>query len=265
MTHSVRLLAVLLSVAALPALLACGPGPIPYNPPPMLGAAPSATSVDPVTGRSLGAPPTTAAPVASFTPPPEAVHHDAATLDPALATAKAPEVFRARFTTTKGTFVIEVHRAWAPNGADRFYNLVKMGFYDDTRFFRVIEGFMAQFGIPGDPAVATKWRSADIQDDPVAQSNKRGFVTFAQTSAPNSRSTQIFINFADNTSLDASRFAPFGQVVSGMNVVDQLYHGYGEGRPNGKGPDQTRIQEGGNRYLDEEFPQLDRILGTAVM
>jgi peptidyl-prolyl cis-trans isomerase A (cyclophilin A) len=261
----VRSLAITFALTAAPIYVACGPGPIPYTPPPLPGANVPIASVDPVTGRSLG-PPATSATVGSTPPPPaEAVHHDPATLDPALATAKAPEVFRARFTTTKGTFVVEVHRAWAPNGADRFYNLVKMGFYDDTRIFRVISGFMAQFGIPGDPKVATKWRAANIQDDPVAQSNKRGFVTFAQTSQANSRSTQIFINFADNTSLDGQRFAPFGQVVQGMNVVDALYPGYGEGRPGGQGPDQSRIQESGNRYLDEDFPQLDRILSTAVM
>jgi peptidyl-prolyl cis-trans isomerase A (cyclophilin A) len=259
-TSSIRSFAILSLLAA-----ACGPGPIPYTPPSMLGGpAPSASS-DRLMPIPAIPPPTSGsgAPVASAAPA-EAVHHDPATLDPALATAKAPEVFRARFTTTKGTFVIEVHRAWAPNGADRFFNLVKMGYFDDTRVFRVIDGFMAQFGIHGDPKVAARWRSADISDDPVAQSNKRGFVTFAQTAMPNSRATQIFINFADNVTLDASRFAPFGQVVQGMNVVDSLYHGYGEGRPTGQGPDQSRIQEGGNRYLDDEFPQLDRILSTSI-
>jgi peptidyl-prolyl cis-trans isomerase A (cyclophilin A) len=203
----------------------------------------------------------TPAPAGSITEP---VTHDPAQLDPALATAKAPDVFRARFTTSRGVFVVEVHRDWAPNGADRFYNLVKLGFFDDTRFFRVIEGFMVQFGISGDPRVASKWRTANIKDDPVVKSNKRGMVTFAQTSAPDSRSTQVFINFGDNGSLDASRFAPFGEVVQGMGVVDSLYRAYGEGRPNGNGPDQARIQEGGNRYLDSEFPLLDRVLGAQV-
>lgn len=196
---------------------------------------------------------------------PEAVHHDPAQVDPSLATEHAPDVFRASFTTTRGTFVVEVHRDWAPNGADRFYNLVKLGFYDDTRFFRVIDGFMAQFGISGDPAITSRWRTASIQDDPVKQSNVRGFVTFAQTSEPNSRSTQIFVNYKDNSRLDPSRFAPFGQVVEGMRVVDALYSGYGEGRPQGHGPDQMRIEESGNAYLDEQFPKLDRVLSARVL
>jgi peptidyl-prolyl cis-trans isomerase A (cyclophilin A) len=195
----------------------------------------------------------------------EPVHHDPATIDPSLATATAPDAFKARFTTTRGAFVIEVHRAWAPNAADRFYNLVKLGFFDDTRFFRVIEGFMVQFGISGDPRVSAKWRTANIKDDPVTKSNKRGMVTFAQTSAPDSRSTQVFINYADNGNLDASRFAPFGEVVQGMGVVDSLYHVYGESRPTGSGPDQFRVQEAGNQYLDAEFPQLDRILSATLL
>ena len=174
-------------------------------------------------------------------------------------------MFRAAFTTTRGTFVIEVHRDWAPHGADRFYNLVKLGFYDDTRFFRVIDGFMAQFGISGDPAITQRWRAAAIEDDPVKQSNVRGFVTFAQTSQPNSRTTQVFVNFRDNSRLDATRFAPFGQVVQGMRVLDSIYSAYGEGRPDGTGPDQMRIDESGNAYLDEQFPKLDRILSAHVL
>jgi peptidyl-prolyl cis-trans isomerase A (cyclophilin A) len=195
----------------------------------------------------------------------EAVHHDPAQVDPSLATERAPDVFRASFETTRGTFVVEVHRDWAPHGADRFYNLVKLGFYDDTRFFRVVEGFMAQFGISGDPAITSRWRTANIQDDAVKQSNVRGFVTFAQTSQPDSRSTQIFFNYADNSRLDHSRFAPFGQVVQGMRVLDELYSGYGEGRPQGSGPDQMRIEENGNAYLDEQFPKLDRVLVARVL
>jgi peptidyl-prolyl cis-trans isomerase A (cyclophilin A) len=194
-----------------------------------------------------------------------AVHHAPSELDPALATAHAPEVFAARFTTTQGDFVIEVHRAWAPLGADRFYNLARMGFFDDTRFFRAIEGFMVQFGIPGDPKVAAKWRDANLQDDPVKQSNLRGFVTFAQTGAPNTRSTQVFITYNNHPRLDASGFAPFGKVVKGMEVVDALYKGYGEGAPEGHGPSQERIQTDGNAYLDTEFPKLDRILKTEVV
>jgi len=191
---------------------------------------------------------------------PAAMARSAADLDPAKATEKAPETFKARFSTSKGVFTIEVHREWSPNGADRFYNLVKMGFFNDTRFFRAIEGFMVQFGIHGSPEVSAKWRSADIKDDPVKQSNKRGFVTFAKTGMPNSRSTQIFINYADsNARLDAMGFSPFGQVVEGMDVVDSLYKGYGEGAPGGRGPDQQRLQSEGNAYLDRDFAQLDRV------
>jgi peptidyl-prolyl cis-trans isomerase A (cyclophilin A) len=246
-------------------LVACGSGPTT----PAMGPSSSSVSMAASSFPIPEAAPAGTAPVAAAPAPggsaAEAVHHDPAQIDPSLATATAPEVFRARFTTTRGAFVIEVHRAWAPNGADRFYNLVKLGFFDDTRFFRVIEGFMVQFGISGDPRVSSKWRTANIKDDPVTKSNKRGMVTFAQTSAPDSRSTQVFINFADNGSLDASRFSPFGEVVQGMSVVDSLYHGYGEGRPNGSGPDQGRVQESGNQYLDADFPLLDRILSAQLL
>jgi peptidyl-prolyl cis-trans isomerase A (cyclophilin A) len=180
-------------------------------------------------------------------------------LDPSKANAKAPDVFKAKFTTTKGDFVIEVHREWSPNGADRFYNLVKMGFYDDTRFFRAIEGFMVQFGISGDPMVNSKWQNAGIPDDNGAQSNTKGMVTFAQRGMPGSRTTQVFVNYGDNARLDASHFTPFGKVVTGMDVVDSLYKGYGEGAPMGHGPDQGSIQSQGNAYLDTSFPKLDAI------
>ncbi|HEX3343835.1 MAG TPA: peptidylprolyl isomerase, partial [Polyangiaceae bacterium] len=193
-----------------------------------------------------------------------AVHHAAAELDPAKATERAPEVFSTRFTTTQGEFVIEVHRSWAPLGADRFYNLARMGFFDDTRFFRVIEGFMVQFGLPGDPAVAAKWSGTTIQDDPVTQQNLRGAVTFAMA-GPNSRTTQIFIDYNNHPRLDASGFAPFGKVVQGMDVVDALYKGYGEGAPTGHGPSQERIQTEGNAYLDAQFPKLDRVLKTEIV
>jgi len=179
--------------------------------------------------------------------------------DPSKANEKAPSLFKAKFETSKGTFVVEVHRDWAPNGADRFYNLVKLGFYDDTRFFRAIEGFMVQFGISGDPAVNAKWQEQNVSDDPVTQSNKRGFVTFAQRNTPNTRSTQVFVNFGDNSRLDASRFAPFAQVVQGMEVVDSLYKGYGEA------PNQARIQAQGNAYLDAQFPRLDSIRHAEII
>jgi peptidyl-prolyl cis-trans isomerase A (cyclophilin A) len=178
--------------------------------------------------------------------------------NPAALSEKAPAVFKARFDTSKGAVVIEVHRDWAPNGADRFYNLVKNGFYDNTRFFRVIKGFMVQFGVNGDPKLSSGWRTATIQDDKVKQSNKRGYITFA-TSGPNSRTTQVFINFGDNAGLDDQGFAPFGQVVAGMDVVDQLFGGYGEGAPRGAGPDQSRVQREGNDYLTKDFPKLDFI------
>jgi peptidyl-prolyl cis-trans isomerase A (cyclophilin A) len=186
-----------------------------------------------------------------------ALHPDL--LDPSKASGKAPDVFKTKFATTKGDFVIEVHRDWSPNAADRFYNLVKLGFYDDTRFFRAVDGFMVQFGITGDPAVNAKWQEQGIPDDPVKESNKRGFVTFAQRNTPNTRSTQVFINYGDNSRLDGMRFAPFGRVVAGMDVVDSLYKGYGEGAPMGAGPDQGRIQGEGNAYLDARFPKLDAI------
>jgi len=151
-------------------------------------------------------------------------------LTPDALTATAPDVFQARFETSKGDFVIEVHRDWSPNGADRFYNLVANGFYDDVRFFRVIDGFMAQFGIHGDSAVAAVWREARIPDDEVLQSNTRGFISYAM-GGPNTRTTQVFINFGDNSRLDEMGFPPFGQVVEGMEVVDEIYSGYGEGAP----------------------------------
>jgi peptidyl-prolyl cis-trans isomerase A (cyclophilin A) len=183
--------------------------------------------------------------------------------NPAALTEQAPATYKARFDTSKGVFVIDVRREWAPVGADRFYNLVKNGFYDENRFFRVISGFMVQFGINGNPQVSTPWRNAQIKDDPVKQSNKRGFITFA-TSGPNSRTTQVFINFGDNNRLDGMGFASFGQVSSGMNVVDQLYADYGEGAPSGRGPNQGRIQGEGNAYLTRDFPNLDFVRKATI-
>lgn len=183
--------------------------------------------------------------------------------NPAGLTEQAPATYKARFETSKGTFVIQVTRAWAPAGADRFYNLVKNGFFDNGRFFRDIAGFMVQFGLNGDPAVNAKWRVARIPDDKVTQSNTRGMITFA-TSGPNARTTQVFINFGDNGNLDRMGFAPFGRVVSGMEVVDKLYSGYGEGAPNGAGPDQNRIQTEGNAYLTKSFPKLDYVKKAAI-
>ncbi len=184
-------------------------------------------------------------------------------LNPLLLTEKAPATFKANFDTTAGPFVIEVHRDWAPNGADRFYNLVKAGFFTDVRFFRVINGFMAQFGIHGDPSVARAWMQARIPDDPVKESNREGYVTFA-TAGPNTRTTQLFINLADNTGLDRQGFAPIGRVTTGMDVVHKLYDGYGEGAPRGSGPDQGRIQAEGNAYLSKSFSKLSYIKAAKI-
>jgi peptidyl-prolyl cis-trans isomerase A (cyclophilin A) len=184
-------------------------------------------------------------------------------LNPASLNDKAPEVFKAKFTTTQGEFVVEVTRSFAPLGADRFYNLVKYHFYDQAAFFRVIPGFMVQFGISPRPDVSRVWESANIKDDPVTQSNTRGMITFA-TAGPNTRTTQVFISFGDNSNLNGMGFAPFGKVISGMEVVDKLYGGYGEGAPDGNGPNQGRMQKEGKAYLDKYFPQLDSIK-TAVI
>jgi peptidyl-prolyl cis-trans isomerase A (cyclophilin A) len=186
-----------------------------------------------------------------------------ALLNPAALTEQAPPLYKAKFDTTKGTFVVEVHRDWAPIGADRFYNLVKNGFFDEDRFFRVVEGFMVQFGINGNPQVSAQWQNADIKDDPVTQSNKPGFITFA-TRGPNTRTTQVFINYADNHGLDSQGFAPFGQVTVGMNVVQSLYSGYGEGAPRGAGPSQPRMQSEGNPYLVSQFSKLDYITKATI-
>jgi peptidyl-prolyl cis-trans isomerase A (cyclophilin A) len=182
--------------------------------------------------------------------------------DPGFA-QQAPDTFRARFKTTKGDFVIAVHRAWAPRGADRFYNLVRSGFYNGVRFFRVMPGFMAQFGIHGDTAVTAAWREQRIPDDPVRRTNIRGMVTFA-TAGPGTRTTQVFINYGNNDRLDGMGFAPFGQVIQGMDVVDKLYGGYGEGVPQGHGPDQMRFNIEGEKYLARQFPKLDKIISATV-
>src|SRR5215470_17345914 len=184
----------------------------------------------------------------------------AALKDPAALKEMAPAAYKVNFDTSAGTFQVEVHRDWAPNGADRFYNLVKNGFYDNARFFRVISGFMVQFGINGDPSVNAALRNARIPRDPVKESNKRGYITFAMQGGPNgpdTRTTQVFINFRDNANLDGSGFAPFGMVTKGMDVVDKLYSGYGEGAPSGNGPSQERLQNEGNAYLTKDFPKMD--------
>jgi peptidyl-prolyl cis-trans isomerase A (cyclophilin A) len=188
-------------------------------------------------------------------------------LNPSQLTETAPAKFQAKFVTSKGEFIVEVTREWAPNGADRFYNLVKNGFYDNCRFFRVVEGFMAQFGISGDPKIARVWQGASIVDDPVKQSNLRGYVTFA-TAGPNTRTTQIFINYSDrNVQLDKTPpgFAPFGKVIKGMDVADSLYNGYGDAPPRGTGPDQNRLRLEGNAYLEKSFSKLDHVKTATIV
>jgi peptidyl-prolyl cis-trans isomerase A (cyclophilin A) len=184
--------------------------------------------------------------------------------DPAKLTAKAPEAFKVKFETTKGNFTIEVTRSQSPNGADRFYNLVRSGYFKDIAFFRVIQGFMCQFGIHGDPKIAAAWRSAQIPDDPVKASNTRGAITFA-TAGPNTRTTQLFINFGNNANLDGMGFSPFGKVTEGMDVVDKINSEYGEGAPRGRGPDQGRVQMEGNAYLKKSFPNLDYIKSATIL
>jgi peptidyl-prolyl cis-trans isomerase A (cyclophilin A) len=185
-------------------------------------------------------------------------------MNPAALVAKAPDVYQVKFTTTKGDFTVEVHRDWAPLGADRFYNLARNGFFTNASFFRVVPNFIVQFGIPASPAVANVWQNAKFRDDPVKQSNKKGTIVFA-TAGPNTRTTQLFINLGDNAGLDRQGFAPFGTVAEGMDVVQQLYSGYGDGSDmGGRGPLQDRIQKEGKPYLDKGFPLLDSIKTATV-
>ena len=182
--------------------------------------------------------------------------YDRTLLRPSMLKEKAPETFQVKFETARGDFVMTVTRAWAPIGADRFYNLVKHHFYDNMVVFRAVTGFVVQFGISSYPAVSAAWSNANIKDDPVTQSNKRGFVTYAKTSQPDSRSTQIFISFKDNSFLDSQGFAPFGVVdAAGMKVVEMLYDQYGD-QPTGE---QDKIEKAGKAYLDSKYPKLDVI------
>ncbi|MGA3047188.1 MAG: peptidylprolyl isomerase [Terracidiphilus sp.] len=206
-------------------------------------------------GAAQSAPPKTAAAPASTarkatTPATPAISR--ALMNPALLKSKAPDIFRTRLTTTKGDFVIEVHRDWSPLGADRFYNLVKNGFYNNAHFFRVVPGFVVQFGLSPSPSVNKVWKDTTIQDDPVKQTNAIGTVTFASR-GPNTRTSQLFINLGDNARLDEMGFSPFGKITEGMGVVEKLYAGYGES------PDQGRIQTEGKPYLDKNFSLLDSI------
>ena len=185
-------------------------------------------------------------------------------LDPGQIAARAPESYTVKLETSQGSVLIDVQRAWAPQGADRFYSLVRAGYYDGNYFFRTIAGFMAQVGLHGDPRVTAAWSKAAIPDDEAQQSNEKGMVTFAMA-GPDTRTTQVFINLKDNAFLDSQGFAPFGRVRS-MKVVDKLWVGYGEARSmGGLGPEQGKIMEQGNSYLDAEFPKLDRILRARVV
>jgi peptidyl-prolyl cis-trans isomerase A (cyclophilin A) len=237
-----NLIRVLPAAALAAALSACtGPAPAP-SPSPTPTPTPTPTAVAP-------SPTATPAPAAGAP----------ALRDPKQATAKAPARFRARFTTSRGTFVVSVTRAWAPLGADRFFNLVQAGFFDGARFFRVVPKFVVQFGLNGDPRVNDAWESARLRDDPVTQTNARGRVTFA-TAGPGTRTTQLFINLKDNRGLDGMGFAPFGEVApAGMSVVDGIYAGYGEL------PDQGRITAEGNRYLESQFPRLDYVKKAEIL
>ncbi len=184
--------------------------------------------------------------------------------NPEKANEKAPEKFKVKFKTTKGDIIVEAVRSWSPNGADRFYNLVKAGFFTDIAFFRVLDGFVAQFGIHGNPEISAVWRNQNIQDDPVKESNLKGTISFA-TAGPNTRTTQFFINYGDNSRLDDMGFSPFAKVIEGMDVAESLYSGYGEGAPNGRGPNQAQIQRSGNEYLKAQFPKLDYILSASII
>ena len=180
-------------------------------------------------------------------------------MNPAQLNETAPDKFQAKFDTSKGEFIVEVTRAWAPNGADRFYNLVKNGFYDNCKFFRNIGGFMVQFGINGDPKINAGMMRARIKDDPVTQSNKKGYITFAMA-GPDTRTSQLFINFGDNSNLDKQGFSPFGKVTKGMSVVESLYNQYG-GKPSDA---QAQIQAEGNAFLEKNYPKLDFIKTATI-
>ena len=180
-----------------------------------------------------------------------------------VATPASPDSFLVAVQTSKGRVVMQVVREWAPRGADRFYELVNARYYDGAKFFRVL-GFMAQFGIGGDPAMNERWSNNNIPDDPVKQSNKRGYVSYAM-GGPNTRSTQLFINKRDNARLDPMGFAPIAVVIEGMDVVDRLYSGYGEGAPDGNGPMQDRIEHEGNAYLNKYFPLLDSVVTARIV
>lgn len=200
-----------------------------------------------------------AASAAAPAPPSDALLHPNVT----KFTAQGPDSFAVHVVTSRGAFDLKVHRSWSPKGSDRLYYLFSNNYYDGIRFFRVISGFMAQFGMSGDTGVERTWKDLNLSDEPVTHSNKRGTLTFADA-GPDTRSTQLFINYRDNSPLDGSGFTPVGEVTNGMSVVDSLYSGYGEGAPGGQGPDQTKITAEGNAYLMRDFPKLDYIVTAHV-
>ncbi len=185
-------------------------------------------------------------------------------MDPSSLNAQAPATFKAKFETTKGDIVIQFNREWAPLGVDRVFNLIGNGYYDNARFYRVLTGFMAQFGMHADPKINAAWQGARFKDDPVTQSNTRGMVTFA-TGGPNTRTTQLFINYGNNAGLDKQGFSPIGEVIEGMEAADALYAAYGEGAPRGSGPSQQIIAQRGNAYLEADFPKLDYIKKASIV
>lgn len=255
-----RMRLLLLSAALLLPLAACGgdSAPEPEPEPEKVVEKPKVAPVKEVKLDPPAAEPATPDPLDA-----KRANYSEAMLDPSKATETAPDTYTVKFETSEGDMLIDVTRAWAPNGADRFYNLVKTGFYDDTAAFRVIGGFMAQLGINGDPKVNEVWRTAKITDDPVKESNKAGYVTFAMA-GPNSRTTQIFFNFVDNSRLDGMGFAPFGKLQN-MDVLNKLHNGYGEGAPRGRGPHQGLLQSRGNAYLKEKFPELDYVIKASIV
>jgi len=247
----------LLVPALLVGLAACTGDTTPTEPPPEKAPPAKVDKPEPAKAKA------DAKPEAPQPTPLPADAHPALT-DPTKATEQAPATFTCQFDTTQGSFDIEVTREWAPQGADRFYNLCKIGYFDGARFFRNIEGFMVQFGMSAYPDATKVWQKATINDDPVTQTNAPLMVTFAKTGRPNSRSTQIFINHGNNANLDSMGFAPIGKVVAGADIVGKLYTGYGEGAPRGKGPRQDVLGDYGEVYLADQFPKLDKINKTTV-
>jgi peptidyl-prolyl cis-trans isomerase A (cyclophilin A) len=216
--------------------------------------------------RALGATIALALLGACDPPPPQQASVDGGCPEAIPISATVPEQFRVCLETSKGPVVIQLHRDWAPIGVDRFHELVRNDFFNEARFFRVLPGFVAQFGMPADPQVAQAWADRNLQDDPVKQSNRRGTLTYASMApTPNTRSTQLFINLADNANLDGMGFAPIGEVVEGMAAIDSLYSSYGEGPPYGPGPDQGRLMTEGNSYLQRHFPNLDYIQSVTIV